>query len=344
MRLTNERLKQIYFGAYSFSETPDGWLAANQYTKEQIAYFKGVSDFWYDRCTASNAKTLEFSTTATEVSFDYRITWIGSPDSFEAAVDGLVTEIHYIKDLVESELLPIPDDMPAEIAANMPGGVPSFKLPAEGRVSFTFPEGEKNVSIYLPADAAVLVRGFEINADYAPAVKGTKVLWLGDSITQGYGPLRSSCTYVSVANRILNYDIINQGIGGYIYDRNVLVPMEGYKPERIIVALGTNQYGDPTMEAVEQYYERLTAVYGDTPVLCITPIWRGDSDDGLPTLEKYRAGIAEVCAKYPNTTVVDGFKLVPHLPEHFLDRLHPNCHGAEMYGRNLAAEIASVWH
>lgn len=37
----------------------------------------------------------------------------------------------------------------------------------------------------------------------------------------------------------------------------------------------------------------------------------------------------------PNVTVLDGFTLVPHLPEYFLDNLHPNCLGMELYGRNL---------
>ena len=33
MLLSNEELKKIYFGAYEFEETPDGFLKANQYTK-----------------------------------------------------------------------------------------------------------------------------------------------------------------------------------------------------------------------------------------------------------------------------------------------------------------------
>ena len=147
------------------------------------------------------------------------------------------------------------------------------------------PEDQKNVVIYLPADATVLIKNFTTDAKVTPAVKGQKVLWLGDSITQGYGPLRSSCTYVSVANRLLNYNIINQGIGGYIYDKNSLMKMEGYTPDKIIVALGTNQYGDKDMTKIEEYYKTLIDIYGkEIPILCISPLWRGDSVDGLPTL------------------------------------------------------------
>ncbi len=39
MVLTNEELKAIYFGAYEFEETDDGYLQAFQYSKKQIEYF-----------------------------------------------------------------------------------------------------------------------------------------------------------------------------------------------------------------------------------------------------------------------------------------------------------------
>jgi len=314
MILTNEELKSIYFGAYEFEETSDGYLQAFQYSKEQVEYFKGAFEMWYERCTASSAKTLEFTTSATNISFDYKFIWKCSLDSFELMVDGLITDIAYVKDIAD-----------------------------EGTITWNLPEGEKDVVIYLPSDATVLVRNFTIDADVKRAVKNEKVLWLGDSITQGYGPLRSSHTYVSVANRLLNYDILNQGIGGYIYDKNSLMKMDGYTPDKIIVALGTNQYGDETMTAVEEYYERLIGIYGnEIPILCITPLWRGDSVEGIPTLMAYCEKIKKIVSQYKNIRVIEGMKLVPHLPEYFLDNLHPNCLGCEWYGRNLVKEIRKM--
>ena len=46
--------------------------------------------------------------------------------------------------------------------------------------------------------------------------------------------------------------------------------------------------------------------------------------------------------RYKNVKVIDGFRLVPHLPEYFRDNLHPNELGAEVYGRNLAGEIRRI--
>ena len=312
--MTNQELQSIYFGAYSFRETEDGWLQAFQYSDTQMDYFRTAFDFWYDRCMASTAKTLEMTTDARTLSFEYRIVWEGSQDSFELAVDGLITEIRYVRD-----------------------------LPKEGKMVWQLPAGSKKVTVYLPADATVLLRNCELGGPFTPARKGAKVLWLGDSITQGFGPLRSGQTYVSVANRLLNYDLINQGIGGYVYDKNSLMKMDGYTPDKIIVALGTNQFGCETMKDVEEYYETLIGIYGTAiPILCITPLWRGDVPDGLPTLTLFCQNVREIAGRYPNVKIVDGFTLVPHLPEYFLDNLHPNGLGAETYGRNLVEAIRQL--
>ena len=310
MILTNEQLKSIYCGALYFEEREDGYLLPCQYTREQMEYFKSAFDFWYDRSFATTAKTLEFTTSATEISFRYKLIWKGSEDSVELFVNGMAEKIVYVKELAE-----------------------------EGSISFSMKEGAKQVMIYLPADATFLVKDVVINGDYVPVKKGEKVLWIGDSITQGFGPLRSSHTYVSVANRLLNYDILNQGIGGYVYDKNSMVPMEGYRPDKIIIAMGTNQFGSETMEAVEEYYKQLKKVYGDTPVLCITPIWRGDCPDCYDVFVRFCENVKKIAGQYENVTVVDGFTLVPHLEEYYLDKLHPNCLGMELYGRNLVDAI-----
>lgn len=311
MKMTNEELKKYYWGAYMFKETEDGYLQAFQYNDKQMAYFEEAFDFWYDRCMASTAKTIEFDTAAQNISFDYKIIWTGSEDSFEIAVDGLISQIYYVKD-----------------------------LPKEGTIKFSVPAGDKNIIIYLPSDATVLVKYFEVDAPVKAVTKNEKVLWLGDSITQGFGPLRSSGTYVSVANRILNYDILNQGIGGYVYDKKSLMKMDGYTPDKIIVSLGTNQYGTETMKDIEEYYETLMEIYGnEIPVLCITPLWRGDNEDGFDTMISFCEKLKDICRRYDNITIVEGFNLVPHLPEYYIDNLHPNGLGAEVYGRNLVEAI-----
>ena len=119
--------------------------------------------------------------------------------------------------------------------------------------------------------------------------------------------------------------------------------MPGYEPDKIIVALGTNQYGTKTMTDVEEYYEALINLYGNRiPILCISPLWRGDNPEGIPTLMRFCEKVKKIAGRYGNVQVIDGMTLVPHLSEYYLDNLHPNCLGAETYGRNLAEEIRKI--
>lgn len=313
MILTNEELKKIWFGAYEFEEK-DGYLKANQYSKPQMEYFNSALEMWAERCDASTAKTFEFITDASEVSFDYKIIWKCSEDTVDLYVDGLCHKIFYIKDMGE-----------------------------KGTLRFSLPEGTHKVVIYLAVDATMLIKDFSIDSSYEVPVKKTKVLWLGDSITQGYGSLRSSESYVSITNRTFDFDIINQGIGGYIYDSKSLMKMPGYDPDMIVVSMGTNQYGDKTMDAVEEYYKVLTDIYGtEIPIICITPIWRGDNIEALPVFYRFCENIKAVVSKYPNIKVIDGLYLVPHLEEYYTDNLHPNLLGTEIYAANLVKEMKKL--
>ena len=141
----------------------------------------------------------------------------------------------------------------------------------------------------------------------------------------------------------MDYNVINQGVGGYRYDEKLLMPMPGYVPDKIIVSYGTNQYKeDGAKESVERFYCKLKELYGSIPVLCITPIWRGDQKETFEIFKSFGKTIGEVCSRYDNIAVVDGLKLVPHLTEYFLDGLHPNALGGEVYGRNLVEEIRKI--
>ena len=313
MYITNEDLKKIYFGAYRFEENDD-YLEGYHFSEEQIEYLSSLTDFWAERCRVTNAKTLEFRTDATEFSFEYKVLPTPAMDTVELMVDKVLMKIYNTKELEQ-----------------------------EGRMTFQLPEGEKDVVVYLTGDCKIGIRNFEINGKVEPAIKAEKVLWIGDSITQGYGPYRTSHMYVSSANRYLNYDIINQGVGGYRYDAKLLTEMPGYKPDKIIVSYGTNQYKeDGAEESVELFYKKLGELYREIPVLCITPIWRGDQSETYDVFKGFGKKIMKICEKYHNIKVVDGLKLVPHLPEYFLDGLHPNALGGEVYGRNLVEEIRKI--
>lgn len=312
MIISTEELKKLYNSAYSFETSEDGYIRHMRYTAEQEDYFKKTSDFWYERCVCASSVPLEFITDASEFSFRYKISWEGSQDTFELCEDGLITDIRYVKD-----------------------------LPKEGVMKFKLLPGRHEVKIYLPTDATVWLKDLETDGNIEKVEHDTKILWLGDSISQGFGTFRSGETLVTISNRLLGAEILNQSIGGYVYDKNVLTEMPGYTPDKIIIALGTNQFGTETMKDIEEYYEVLTKRYAAIPTLCITPIWRGDVENGEPTLISFCGKLKDIASSY-NAVCIDGFKLIPHLPEYFLDNLHPNSCGAEVYARNLVEEIRRI--
>ena len=310
MLLTNEELKPLCHGGYRFEETEDGYLQHHHFSTEQLAYLKSVSEVWYCRGISCAGKTIEFVTDATEFSFEYKIGWVGTLDTIEIMIDGVVEKV-----FVGSE------------------------LPEMGKITHTMKSGSKEVVVYLFADAQIVIKSFETNAPVKPVQKGERVLWMGDSITQGYGPYRSAHTYVNVANRILNYELLNQGLGGYKYDKNSLLPLEGFCPDKIIIAYGTNQYAQDGRECVEEYYEKLVKMYPGIPVICITPIYRNINEELMEKFVAFSEIIKDVCSGYDNVSVIDGLKLMGHTKDYLHDDVHPNALGCEVYGRNLAEII-----
>ena len=89
--------------------------------------------------------------------------------------------------------------------------------------------------------------------------------------------------------------------------------------------------------------ERLTELYPGIPVLCITPIYKNVKKEELDLLIEYSGVIKEICSNFGNVTVIDGFKLVGHAQEYFVDAAHPNTLGSEVYGRNLAETIRKLY-
>ena len=51
-------------------------------------------------------------------------------------------------------------------------------------------------------------------------------------------------------------------------------------PDKVVITMGTNLcYWDDKVKYVAGFFEKLPTVYGDTPILIITPLWRADYPD-----------------------------------------------------------------
>lgn len=317
MKLSTKSLPKFIRGAIDYEEK-NGYLHFYRFTKDQIATVYSKTEFCGLRTEETASLKFVCKTDATKFEVEYKLDFIGSKDSIDCFADGKLCQIVPVSTLAEQG--------------------------KRGKVELTFPAGEKEVEILFPSDATTMLKSVSANGYIRKAKdKKTKILWIGDSITHGYGSFRSGEVYVEVATRILNCDTVNQGIGGYVHDGDIITKIDGYTPDKIVVAYGTNHYKAENFEVeVTKFYERLTALYPAVPVVAITPLWRKESEENLNKLKLAGEIIQKVTAKYPNIKVINGFDLVPNLDEYFMDGLHPNALGMRVYGEELVRKFKAI--
>lgn len=313
MTLSLEKLASLVHGAYGITKK-NGMLSFSRFDEKQFAVVDRLGDTIVNAARTNSAVTVELVTDAEHIAFDCAIPpSVGERDTLDVWCD----------------------DKPVE-CFDVDG------LPPVSRLECSFPAGNKRVTVYLPCDASVEIGRFELDGSFADkSNRGERVMFIGDSITQGYGPHMSSMTYVNCFARLSGCDVFDQGIGGYYYDENFVIPLDAQKPDRIIVAMGTNQISSvDKVERIHAFYEALDAVYPDVNKLAVTPIWRDAPSDTMKELVELSGEVRKTCEKY-GIPVIDGLELVPHSNKFFKDGLHPNAAGCMLYALNLYKKYSS---
>ena len=317
MKLSNKSLAKLIKGA-CYSEIKNGYLFSYRYSRAQIEHMSrpGYDAYWLNRALISGPQRIELKTDSTSISFDYKASESHiNANTIDLYIDDVLCDSYHIEENLK------------------------------GKVQFSLPAYEKKVSIYLPCESTLQIKNFTIDGKYKSIKsKGPKVLILGDSITQGAGPHIASLAYANGLARELGYNILAQGIGGYRFEPDDLMRVDGFEPDKIIVALGTNWYDSPEYDyeaAARGYYKKINEVFGKIPVLVITPLWRGNVENW----ERFMWCIGIIndeCQKHDNFKVVNGFELVPNTNDSFSDKVHPNAFGSLMYTRNLVKAIKKL--
>ena len=310
MVLPTHKLKRLFHGVCCF-DMHDDYLVPRRFTPEIREKFEDNPVFRI-RSLSTGMVEMRFTTDADSFSFDYRL---------EEIVHRRTMDV-YINDTIDSI-------------------VSLDEFPDERRFTCSLPEGTKKVCVCLPCYCCMTVRNFEVNGMIRAVPKPrTKVLWIGDSITQGSSEI-SSLAYVGLCRRKLGWNVLDQGIGGVSYDERLIMEIPGFKPDKIIVALGTNSCKAADFaERAEEFYAKLASVYPQTKILAITPLWRGDAYADY--LTKGAEAVRAICARFDNVDVVDGFSLVPHPAQFFIDGTHPTELGMTYYAENLMAAIRKL--
>lgn len=208
--------------------------------------------------------------------------------------------------------------------------------------------GDSHVQIFLPNLAAVTVSDVEIDdgAVITPAKTDISLLMHGDSITQGYDAYHSSMSYANIVARKLNANVVNAGIGGAVFNPDVIDRPEGFVPDVVTVAYGINDWVKLSKQAFQSnfnaFVDKIGQIYPEAKIYFILPIWYGHSDQRVTdcgSFSEHCEYMRQVIEAH-GFTVIDGLALVPHDPAMFsADLTHPNDIGFVQYATNLVKYI-----
>ena len=218
------------------------------------------------------------------------------------------------------------------------------------------PNGSGEIAVLFPAGLSFVVQsvGFSSDAQFAPPNRPAqpRVLFHGDSITQGTGATHSRNTYAWVTCEKIGCEPINLGFGGSAWGDQ---PVAEYIASRndwnaLVVAYGTNTYRraheDPEQfaQTYNTFLATVRAEHPDAPILCVTPLWRiqdttNEKNEGGYTQQQYREAVTQVVSRRQssdsNLHLLEGKDLVP---ENLFtaDQVHPNNEGAAQMAEAIA--------
>ena len=325
MKLDRTQINKIIHNVISYDYDENGYLHFHRFTPTQFEVYKSESEGREIRARASASVAFDFITDAEYIAIRF-ILYPGSSRicaGFDLYVDGIFHQHKFYEDLNAKML------------------------------SFALPEGEHRVTVYFPWCAETVVKEVHITdgASIKEIPNRKKVIFLGDSITQGVFTEYPSLTYVNQVAAENDIEIINQGIGGYRFNAfSIDDSLTSYHPDAIVLAYGTNDYSqyddkqDFIINATE-YIEKITDLFPQTKILAILPIYRNDG--GNQTRERYRDYTLEdarrilenIYGKYENISILKETG-IPRIPDVFMsDYLHPTELGFTFMAKTIGKEL-----
>ncbi len=318
MKLTFEQIRSVTVGAIK-SEQRDGGIYLTRCTEKQVNSWADKSQAVHSNSKAATGVRLDFYTNSQNFTFK---TLAGN--YYEVMIDGMsVAQFKTADGSVESIVL----------------SDPLGHSKAEYRVTLVFPShGPAAVLEYVEIDDGAYVRPCEYDC---------KILFIGDSITQGWNTSRDTYSYAYRVSSFFNANSVIQGVGGAYFHEDSFDHID-FDPDLVIVAYGTNDFGHyKTYEDLrlhsDAHLSLLANEYKGKKLVYLSPIWR-DHREGkaMGTFEECRRILIETAEKY-GFIHIDGLTLVPPLPSLFADEyLHPNDNGFSLYAENLIKKLQKI--
>lgn len=313
MILSFEQIEDITFGAVHIQKETDG-----------IHFFKCTSaqiDAWYKvredlgvRSETTTGIRLDFHTNSKLFAFTPN-----AKNRYEIYVDNVLTYQYFEKDYTDGM-----------------------------RRQITLDGEDHRITLYLPAHEVGVLESVEIEDDatLVPHKFDYKILFVGDSITQGWDSTWDSLSYAQHVSRFFNAESVIQGIGGAIYHDTTFDEAIEFEPDIVVIAYGTNdwQYYQSLEEGKKhcaQFLDQIVKRYGDKKLFGISPLWRADSgaNTAMGSFEACITYVKEEIKKH-GMILIEGETVTPHACEFYCDEiLHPNTCGFAIYALNLIMQM-----
>ena len=312
-KLSFEEIMPLIFGAAIIKNCGDEGIELYKCTENQIAAWdKFENKFYVGGAKAPTGIMIDMQTNSGSVVFSV----LG--ESFELMIDGQYSG-RFTSD----------GKAPFDIAAELNGG--------EHRVTLEMPSHGKGRLMGVSVDE---------NADINPHKYSTKMMFLGDSITQGWNSGVDCLAYTHRVADFFNAERLINGIGGtFFYPDSFDTP--DFEPDTVIVAYGTNDFmvvKDITKfkNDLNKYLEAVANAYKNKKLVLILPIHRFDYDKTETWTETECRTIIKNAAEKFGFKIVDGYTLVPKDRMFYADDVHPNALGFGMYAQNLIKRLIDL--
>ena len=317
MKLTFEQIRSVTFGAVDMEQTAEG-IRFYKCTKKQRMAWRALSEGLGQRALTTTGVRLDFHTTSDFVAFSTK-----GGKKFEVYVDDVLRrqfDCEALREAGEAARLELTDALGGKVA--------------ECRVTLIFPSHSVGVLDYVE---------LEDGATVVPHQFDTKMLFFGDSITQGWDSTYDSLSYAWRVSRFFNAESVIHGVGGGFFHETLFdsIPFE---PDRVIIALGTNDFGryktrDAMREQARLFLEKIAEEYAGKRIFVISPIWRTAQEKTMGSFREARQIVIDEAARL-GLTHVDGLSLVPPLSEFYADgTLHPDDLGFSLYAEALIGQL-----
>lgn len=302
-------VEDLFRGVYSVKEE-DGVVTPLRFSARRLQDYTNYEHIPYAACTTG--VRLDFYTDAPTIGFLFEL-----------------TDMHYDGDSAH------PDDC-FDIYENgeYQDSVTVDAVTGGNELSYTrtSTEAESRITIIFPTYHGVTLSKVELGNARPYDEYDHKILFLGDSITQGLFADKVSDNYVDVVCRALNADYMNLAVGGELFRPAALDEDVHYQPDYIVVALGTNDVHQQNTATVinsncHDYLEKLARIYDGVPVMVLMP-FEYQADDFIAAYTNN--------AQEQGYTVINGYELLDDVAENFSpDGVHPSSKGFAQIAENL---------